>query len=745
MCREAPSLLEIRRRRRAVAKTIPRVYKYVNSHERYQMANAIFLILIRVLFVLLSSPASDAQNVVFQPSFVTTRGPTVTALLYGYTSNITLNLQTVSPSNVTGSFDPPSCMPDMTQWILKTEQVTKTTAQVQLRLNRSLRLCGTNETNSDCCINPLCVFETIQVSACEGNTSRTSLNIQVKIYALSVSANTGFDNKTIIQNQVFRPLGECPCDLTLKKCDLWCCCDKDCSAEDLQLFKKQCLPGPFGGQRPDPEYQCSVQSSQGSPDWFPFLCVTSPLENNPYLGLFYQGNTIAPKPHFLFGTTVLSTPVLLNGYIEGSPILTINDQYFTIPRTLNGHCVANAPVAFLENFDVRCVTILQACPTESPLEITLDNLKAVVKNGVGGDAVVDVTDKVATDLSDFITVSERFGPSVCENVTLALDYNFYWKGNGITGITLTRTIGTISLNGSVPVTSRYSASFFSGDTESKPNSGNPGYQKGRPVIGGIRNTSLENDIILIHRTPIYLWKPVNSGLCSTANVRPVLFGENSTSGCFFPVSQQNLTECSLLRAEVQSLQESLVKVMFVARNGDPDALSLADWLNISYETLNASGAENPNSSCTDVPAHLHIYVWSLVTGFVDEIPQKDIKAVQIRYGLSSWKLKCGGGDSSVCSDLTETQLLPVTSSVTFIDIPFNTGPPKTRYQINFTEYDCNRNDVCWPELAFPLTRFYTGEPYSQALAKGLILVFFFIVASVLGTPWRQIRQIWNTL
>lgn len=39
---------------------------------------------------------------------------------------------------------------------------------------------------------------------------------------------------------------------------------------------------------------------------------------------------------------------------------------------------------------------------------------------------------------------------------------------------------------------------------------------------------------------------------------------------------------------------------------------------------------------------------------------------------------------------------------------------------------------------------FSGEPFSQSLAKGLILVFFFIIASVLGTPWRQIRQVWNS-
>lgn len=709
------------------------------------MANAVFPVF--VSFLVLCCSASFAQNVVFQPSFVSTRGSTVTALLHGYTSNITLYLQTISPSNETGSFDPPACEPGTTQWILTSEQVAKTTVQVRLRLGRSLRLCGTNETNTDCCINPLCVLETLQVSACKGNVSQASLTIQVKIYAFLISSSTGFDNRTIIQNQVYRPLGECPCDISFNICDLHCCCDQDCSTEHLQLFKNQCLPGPFGGQLPEPEYQCSSQSALRSPDWFPFLCVNSPSENNPYLGLFYQGNTKAPNPGMSFGTTALSAPELLSGYNEGSPILTINDLYFTIPRAFNGRCVANAPVAFLENFNVRCLTPMQACPTEPPLHSTLDDLSSVLKNGIGGDAVVYVTDQVANDLSEFVTIREHFGPSVieCKNVTLALDYNFYWKGNGITGITLTRTIGTISLNGSATVTSRYSASFLSGEIKRELNSGNPGYQVGRPLIGGILNTSTDNESIVIKRAPIHLWKPVNNGLCTSAEVRSVLFGENSTSGCLLPVSQQNLTGCSLLRDTVYALQESLVKATLVARNGHPDSLLMADWLNISYITLNESGVEDSNSSCADVPAHLHIYVWSFVTGFINEIPQKGIKTVQISYGLSFWKVECGGGDSSMCVDPTETQLLPVTSSVTFIDIPYNTGPIKTRYQINFTEYDCNRNDVCWPELAFPFTRFYTGEPYSQALAKGLILVFCFIAASVLGTPWRQIRQIWNSL
>lgn len=131
--------------------------------------------------------------------------------------------------------------------------------------------------------------------------------------------------------------------------------------------------------------------------------------------------------------------------------------------------------------------------------------------------------------------------------------------------------------------------------------------------------------------------------------------------------------------------------------------------------------------------------------FVSVFPNiHKFSTVNFSFGLSSWAMDCGGGDVSTCVDLMETQLFPITSSVTFIDIPINTGPPKARYllkdqvvlhewlniklalifnimfmslklpswnsfQINFTEYDCNRNDVCWPELAFPLTKYYTGN------------------------------------
>uniref|UniRef100_A0A3Q3F247 Tectonic family member 2 n=1 Tax=Labrus bergylta TaxID=56723 RepID=A0A3Q3F247_9LABR len=396
-----------------------------------------------------------------------------------------------------------------------------------------LSLCGENDTETDCCPTPLCVLETLQVSACVGSKPQASLLIQARIHALLLPADAASDNNTVIPNQVYQPLGSCPCDLTFRACDVRCCCDKECSSEDLELFASHCLPGPFGGQMiTDPDYQCSVQSSDNSPDWFPFLCMVL------------------------------------------------------------GRCVNNAPVAFLNNFAVECVTPLQSCPTGAPLQTLPEDLRIQVKNGQGG----------------LFYLSQSFDMS--------------------------------------------------------------GYQVGRPVIAGDKSHSA-----------VFLRLTVSDGLCSTAEKKPVLFGENSTSGCLLPVSRQNLTECDLLRS-------NSCKVYFCT--------------SLHYKVFSSFLlTEYSPGSCNRIPSHQHVQVWSLITGMVDGTPQRDILDLQVR-----------------CASLFQ-------------------------FQINFTEYDCNRNDVCWPELAFPITKFYTGEPYSQSLAKGLILVFFFITASILGTPWRQLRQAWS--
>ncbi|KAF4074253.1 hypothetical protein AMELA_G00237490 [Ameiurus melas] len=610
-----------------------------------------------ILFALLLK--EDARcDVVFLPSVQVVSGPRASAFLVGNVMNVSLTISSIRPSNVTGRLPPASCDPSsLSQWTVSQEMMGKSSL-VRVSLNRSLQLCAsTNET--DCCVQPLCVRETVRVCACLGDVPQATLIVQAQIYAQLLPTGPVSENKTVIPNQVFQPLGQCPCDLTAKSCDVRCCCDQDCAPEMLWLFAGQCLPGPFGGIiSPVPDYVCSAQSAENAPDWFPFLCVASPSENNPFLGLFYDGTTVTPKPTLSFQTQQAAAPVPPTNYRQGAPIFTTDNQYFTIPQvSLLGQCMEKAPVAFLQNFEAVCVRTLAVLP---------------------------------------------------------------WY--------------------TMTLTTQYSAVFVNGNITAQPNSGNPGYQVGRPVIGGVSDDATG----AIGRAPISLWQGVRDGLCSSADLRPVLYGINSTSGCLMPVSLLNLNQCSKLRETVRSTLAALVPATLVSRTGKPDFSTLTSWSRITTVVQNTNQtAGGSGGVCSGVPAHLHIHIRSVVMGTIGGVPQKTIQAVELNFKASTWSLECDPGQGTICVTPELTQTFPVTSSVTFTEAPIGAQSPMSRFRMNFTEFDCDRNDVCWPELAFPLTPYYTGEPYSQALAKGLILVFFFIAASVLGTPWRQIRQAWS--
>lgn len=64
------------------------------------------------------------------------------------------------------------------------------------------------------------------------------------------------------------------------------------------------------------------------------LCI---MFSSFYLFLFNLSSTSKPGPSFQ--RTALSAPEPVDVYIEGSPILTLNDQYFTIPQVSSVYAV----------------------------------------------------------------------------------------------------------------------------------------------------------------------------------------------------------------------------------------------------------------------------------------------------------------------------------------------------------------------------------------------------------------------
>lgn len=406
--------------------------------------------------------------------------------------------------------------------------------------------------------------------------------------------------------------------------------------------------------------------------------------------------------------------------------MTVDKTYFTIPQvSLAGQCVQNAPVAFLHNFDVRCATNLEAYQEQDGGVI-----HAKIKNGaVGGIVTPRVTYEEAADPDAFITRTGTLlsNESASRNVNVEEHYIFRWNNNTISEINVKIIRAEINAHQKGIMTQRFTVKFLSYNSgEEKEFSGNPGYQLGKPVRA-LDINRMNNE------TTLHLWQSAGRGLCTSATFKPVLFGEDTLSGCLLEVGIHE--NCTWLRENAAELLDSLVQATHVAMRGNSNYSDPSDgWLEIIRADAADPGAAPPVSVhglCADVPARLHIRILFSDAGAVEGMTQHEIVGVETRFSTVNWQFQCG----LTCED--KADLFPVSASVQFIKIPAQLPRPLTRFQINFTEYDCNRNEVCWPQLLYPLTRYYQGEPYSQCVAKGLLLASFFILAALLSNPWTR--------
>ncbi|XP_044786214.2 tectonic-2 isoform X4 [Bubalus bubalis] len=617
-------------------------------------------------------------DVVFIPSVIRMSGPVVSASLVGGTEDVTVSLTQLRDEM--GLLPVPTCGElnnETGDWSL-TVTPTVNSLEVTVRLKRDLQSCSSNGT--DPFLEAPCIVQALLVSAFHNTSCLAHLLIHVEIYANSslgqnASGMKNFapsqteirtrkrmegqpgENVTVVPNQVYQPLGPCPCNLTAGACDIRCCCDQECSSDLTALFRESCFPGVFGGDvNPPFDQLCSMQMAHEVPDWFPFLCVQ--LANSPFLGYFYHG-TISSGHQVSFDMYLHTDLKDFSdfGYKQGDPVMTVDKAYFTLPQvSLAGQCLHNAPVAFLQNFDVQCITSLEEYLERDGIT------SAKIKNGaMGGIVTPKVIYEEATDLDRFITN---------------------------TGI----------------MTQRFTVKFLS------YNSGNEQEWSGNPA---------------------------GRSLCSTATLKPILFGENVLSGCLLEVGINE--NCTKLRENAVELLDSLVQVTHVAMRGNSNYNDLSDgWLEIIRVDALDAGADPPDSNvsgiCLDVPAQLNIRILFSDAGAVEGMTQQEILGVETRFSSVTWQFQCG----LTCED--KADLFPIGASVQFIKIPAQLPRPLTRFQINYTEYDCNRNEVCWPQLLYPLTQYYRGEPYSQCVAKSLLLVSFIILAVFLSNPWIRIHK-----
>ncbi|MBZ3878807.1 Tectonic-2 [Sciurus carolinensis] len=622
----------------------------------------------------------------FIPPFIRMSSPAVSAALVGGPEEVTVSLASLQVE--AGVLPIPTCEAlgnETGDWSVAVTPGVKV-LEVTVRLKRDLLQCSSNGTDSFSA-SP-CIVQTLLVSASHNSSCLAHLLIQVEIYANSSLTHADLsccpcfsENMTVIPNQVYQPLGPCPCNLTAGACDVRCCCDQECSAEARGLFRQSCFTGVFGGDvNPLFDQLCAAGTTGQVPDGFPFLCVQSSLANSPFLGLFYHG-AVTSEHHPAFEAHLHAEPQGFPdfGYKQGDPVMTIDKAYFTIPQvSLAGQCLQNAPVAFLRNFDVKCTTNLEVYQERDGI------INSKIKSStMGGVVTPTVTYEEATDLDKFITNTEALlsnesasDGSDSRFVNVEEHYIFRWNNNTISEINIKIIRAEVSALQKGIITQRFTVKFLSHSTgDEEEMSGNPGkvsvcrLSVTRPenvierldsliqathvaMRGNSDYHDLSDDwleIIRVDAPDVHTDAPVSStlGICLDVPAQLHIHVLIADAGVVEGVVQQYILG-------IQTRSSS--------RAGCVDAPDMHTDAPVS-STLGI---------CLDVPAQLHIHVLIADAGVVEGVVQQYILGIQTRLSTVNWQYQCG----LTCED--KADLFPISASVRFVKIPAQVPRPLTR-------------------------------------------------------------------
>ncbi|XP_043835164.1 tectonic-2 isoform X2 [Dromiciops gliroides] len=694
--------------------------------------------LLLLLLFPLGFPRALWGEVAFLPPFVQMSDTSVSVVLVGDTGDVDVTLAVLDDEQ--GILPVPDCglqNNGTSNWSLTVTPDVRG-SEVTVSLNGDVQSCAPE---TDFFSDFPCFVETLLVSASRNTSCLAHLLIQVEIYPNASFAQNIPDSNISLSNLVYQPFGSCPCNLAIGICDVRCCCDEECTPSFLDLFRDYCFPGVFGGNvNPPFDQLCSTPVTDRSPDWFPFLCIHSSMDNSPFLGYFYHGSTVFREESNFQGSIPSDVKDWSDfGYLQDSPLMTLEKTTFTIPQvSILGQCVRQAPVAFLQNFDVKCIINLATYHQEWE-----DISKMKIKNGsIGGFVVPQVTYEESTALNRFIYDTEEFlkPEPKFKFVNLEEHYIFRWKEKTITKLDVKILRAKIHPDQQGVLSQRFKVQFLDYDGPEIPKrSGNPGYLIGKPVRA-INAENAENDKNFDGITTLNIWQPVGRGLCSEAETTPVLFRVNAASECLLEFSMQE--NCTQLREVVINHFKSLVQVTHVAKQGNSEYKDLHEtWTKILWRDPPVPGdslhLRDIKGICLDVPGVMTIRFIISEGGLLEGTLVEEIIASEVSFSSVTWQFQCG----FTCED--KPHLFPISVSVQFIKVPYKPVKPLTSFQINHTSSDCTKNEVCWSELFYPLTENYQGESRFSCFGKTLMLAFFFTLIMFFSSPWIGVSRIWD--
>lgn len=250
-------------------------------------------------------------------------------------------------------------------------------------------------------------------------------------------------------------------------------------------------------------------------------------------------------------------------------------------------------------------------------------------------------------------------------------------------------------------------------------SGNPGYEPGKPVLGGYAvydttsgddNTTSESLLFvdINHTTGLYIWRPDTSGECKNSLVESVSFGVDMISACIY--HWKNISNCGDLRENIQSVLYSLIRSDVVSKLGWPNVTSESDFLPIikdSDEKMNISDSED-----CQVPFSLE---YKILYRDVNDIPRSALSIYQIlgiyaRLHYREMQLR----------EYVSERSTTLTSSITFLNHPRLSE--LSRFWEAMQDRWCS-GGTCWREILRPWTHGNVGDgvPTSEGLYSSYII------------------------
>ncbi|KAG5192032.1 hypothetical protein JKP88DRAFT_204591 [Tribonema minus] len=556
---------------------------------------------------------------------------------------------------------------------------------------------------------------------------------------------------------------DCICDITAGKCDYNCCCDQECSNDQIARFQAldTCLPE---GPGPSSTVYCYDKGQLVSVNpWGPLsaadtaqaaldnlLCVQK--DNSPSKGQFYEDpgllsaaaiSTAEGTKFTSYGTAI--TAAAGRGPTEGDAIY---DQGDRIPAAFvsagggaglqaayGGYFPAPGPdsagAGDWVTVTVSAVTY-QDWDTGAQSDFTARyNCDAFYFDGAAAAAGTGTCNLGG---GGTLAAAAATAPAACYNALLSVCYTITHDGAGSIVAADARIVvtdvpeaaaaaaaaaaaggggGAFAAQQSFTVqfasTAAVTASDTQGNAAARVRSGSPGYLVGAPVLAGL--LSADGATVAAPQRGLQM---LGGGACSagggggTAATAGVEFGYDALACCALALTRAELAQLcnggggAVAADGVTPLALSALAPAgtLIGSYGNADPLDPGQWLAAEVGTATSTATwSDALGTCSGVTAGL---AWRFLWAPVGAraAAQARVVAADARYTTQDWAWRDGGG-----GDAAETQSFLVCSSVSFVQY----GSEAVRYT------------PPPPPIAFsvPWDVFYPFYVYSGAAGAGL--------------------------